>query len=194
MADGTRTRIINEALKLFAQRGYAATSIGAIEKAAGLSPRSGSLYTHFGSKEQVLAAAVDQAAGVAEGLDLSAMLPLGDLRAELTLIARCMLQLMHGWRDLIRVMMKESEGFPAVMADARSRLFATSYRFFADWLRARGDAGGRDYEAVATIWLGAVENYWVMTYVYDHPPFGIDDDRFITQWVDTLLTALEARQ
>jgi len=32
-----------------------------------------------------------------------------------------------------------------------------------------------------------------MTNIYDSPPFGIDDERFIRQWVDSLLGALGAR-
>ncbi|GAA0941431.1 helix-turn-helix domain-containing protein [Actinocorallia libanotica] len=193
MVDGTRERIVVEALRLFAAQGYAATSVAAIEKAAGLSPRSGSLYTHFGSKEQVMVAAVERAAGVAERLDLSAMLPLGDLRAELTLIARCSLQLMSGWRDLIRVIMKESEQFPEVMATARARLFAASYRFFADYLAvAAPDRAGHDFEALSAIWLGAVESYWIMRDIYEAAPFAMDDERFIGQWVNTLMTTLGA--
>lgn len=197
MVDSTRERIITEALRLFAERGYTGTSVAAIEKEAGLSPHSGALYTHFGSKEDVLAAAVDRAVQLAEaGFAIAPMLPLGDLKSELTLIARGSLLLMSNWRDLIRVMMKESDQFPAVMADARSRLFESSYRFLADWLAAKGKAGeiaDRDFEATTAIWLGGIESYWAMTNVYDNPPFGIDDERFIRQWVDSLLVVLGAR-
>lgn len=197
MADSTRERIVTEALRLFAERGYAGTSVAAIEGAAGLSPHSGSLYTHFASKEDVLTAAIDRAVGLAEaGFALASMLPLGDLRSEMTLIARGSLMLMGTWRDLIRVMLKESDQFPAQVADARARLFDTSYRFLADWLGAKAKTGelpDRDFEAITSIWLGSVEHYWVMSNVYAGPPLGLDDERFIAQWVDTLLGALGAR-
>lgn len=198
MADGTRDRIVAEALRLFAEQGYTATSVAAIEEAAGLSPRSGALYTHFGSKQQVLAAAVEGAVQLAEtGFALAPMFPLGDLRAELILIARGSLLLMTNWRNLIRVMMKESEQFPEVMSQARERLFTPSYRYLANWLAERAAQEGlpkRDFEAMTAIWLGAVENYWVMSNVYHHPPFGMDDGRFVAEWVDSLLTALGAKQ
>jgi len=197
MADRTPDRIITEALCLFAERGYAGTSVAAIEKEAGLSPHSGSLYTHFGSKEDVLEAAVDRAVGLAEaGFAIAPMLPLGDLKSELTLIARGSLLLMGNWRDLIRVMMKESDQFPSVMAKTRARLFDGSYRFLADWLAAKAKTGeipDRDFEAITAIWLGGIESYWAMTHVYDNPPFGIDDERFIGQWAGTLLQVLEAQ-
>lgn len=197
MADSTRERIITEALRLFAERGYTGTSVATIEKAAGLSPNSGSLYTHFASKEDVLTAALDRAVQLAEaGFALAPMLPLGDLRSELTLIARGSLLLMGTWRDLIRLLMKESDQFPALVADARSRIFDGSYRFLADWLAAKaktGEVADRDFEAITAIWLGAIENHWVMANIYAGPPLGIDDERFITQWVESLLTVLEAR-
>ena len=197
MPDSTRERIITEALRLFAERGYAGTSVATIEREAGLSPHSGALYTHFSSKEEVLAAAVDRAGDLAEaGFAIAPMLPLGDLRSELTLVARGSLMLMSNWRDMIRVIMKESDQFPSVMATARSRLFENSYRFLADWLAGKakgGDIGDADFEAVTAIWLGGIESYWVMGNVYDHPPFGIDDERFIRQWVDSLLVTLGAR-
>ncbi len=197
MVDGTRERIVTESLRLFAERGYAGTSVAAIEKAAGLSPHSGSLYTHFAAKEDVLAAAIDRAVGLAEaGFALAPMLPLGDLRSELMLIARGSLLLLGTWSDLIRVMLKESDQFPALVADARSRLFDGSYRFLADWLAAKAKTGelpDRDFDAIASIWLGAVENYWVMTHVYSGPPLGLDEERFIREWVGTMLVALGAR-
>ena len=45
----TRDRLKEAALPLFAERGYAATSIAAIEAAAGLAPRAGAFYRHFPS-------------------------------------------------------------------------------------------------------------------------------------------------
>ncbi len=47
----TRERIKAVALPLFAEQGFAATSIAAIESAAGLAPRAGAFYRHFSSKE-----------------------------------------------------------------------------------------------------------------------------------------------
>jgi len=35
------------AIELFAERGFDGTSVGEIERAAGLAPRSGALYQHF---------------------------------------------------------------------------------------------------------------------------------------------------
>jgi len=57
-------------MRLFSQRGYAATSIARIEEAAGLTPGAGGLYHHFKSKEAVLAAGILLGAkGIDERLD-----------------------------------------------------------------------------------------------------------------------------
>src|SRR6185312_7763283 len=60
MTRSTRERIIDEALRLFAERGYSATSVAEIEAASGLSPGAGGLYRHFRSKYEVLAAAINE--------------------------------------------------------------------------------------------------------------------------------------
>jgi AcrR family transcriptional regulator len=197
MADSTRDRILNVALRLFAEHGYAGTSVASIEEAAGLSPHSGALYTHFGSKEQLMAAAVERAIQTAmAGFALAPMLSLGNLEAELTLVARGSLVLMASWRDLIRVMAKDGDRFPKVMADARDSLFGRSRQFLAKWLEDKApeeDSLDRDFEAITAIWLGAIENYWIATSIHDDRPLGIDEDRFVQQWVHTLMTAIGAR-
>ena len=196
MTDSTRDRILNEALRLFAEHGYAGTSVASIEEAAGLSPHSGALYTHFGSKEQVMAAAVQRAIQTAEAsFSLAPMLSLGNLEAELTLVDRGSLVLMTSWRDLIRVMAKEGDRFPEIMVDARDSLFNKSRLFLAKWLEDKapeGDSDNRDFEAITAIWLGAIENYWIATSIHDDRPLGIDEDRFVRQWVQTLMTAIGA--
>ena len=51
-SDGTIRRIYEEALKLFAERGYHGTSVREIADACGIKPSS--IYAHFPSKEQIL--------------------------------------------------------------------------------------------------------------------------------------------
>ena len=54
----TRERILDEAVRLFATRGYDATSVVDIQVACGLSPGSGALYKHFPTKQALLEHAV----------------------------------------------------------------------------------------------------------------------------------------
>ncbi|MGH3634845.1 hypothetical protein [Mycobacterium sp.] len=145
-----------------------------------------------------MAAAVERAIQTADAsFTLAPMLSLGNLEAELTLVARGSLVLMANWRDLIRVMAKEGDRFPDVMTDARDRLFARSHQFLAKWLEGKAPQDGspdRDFEAITAIWLGSIENYWITTFIHNDSPLGIDEDRFVRQWVLTLMTAIGARK
>ncbi|MER9583782.1 helix-turn-helix domain-containing protein [Mesorhizobium sp. M0276] len=60
-----RERIVRAAIRLFGERGYDRTSVPDIQEAAGLSRGSGALYKHFSSKEDLLAAAIEQFVGTA---------------------------------------------------------------------------------------------------------------------------------
>src|SRR5438876_1639465 len=85
----TRERLLDAAMELFAQRGFASTSVGAIEQAAGLAPRSGALYQYFAGKDELLVAAVERKLETLDDLGPALeLLPLGDLRSELRLLAR----------------------------------------------------------------------------------------------------------
>jgi AcrR family transcriptional regulator len=91
MAD-TRTRIREAALTLFVEKGYGNTSIADIERAAGLAPRTGGFYRHFPSKAD-LAVEIGETSIIETRQELGLdVLPLGDTRAELVLIAKGYLQ------------------------------------------------------------------------------------------------------
>jgi AcrR family transcriptional regulator len=57
----SRERILDMAVELFAERGYAATPVDLVCRRADTTPTA--LYWHFGSKEGLLAAALDRVAG-----------------------------------------------------------------------------------------------------------------------------------
>jgi TetR/AcrR family transcriptional repressor of nem operon len=58
-------RIVREASRLFRERGFENVSVGEVMKAAGLT--HGAFYAHFGSKEELEAAAVAYGQGVSLG-------------------------------------------------------------------------------------------------------------------------------
>src|SRR5919204_5875707 len=106
----TRERIVAEAMRLFAERGFRGTTVGDIERAAGLAPRSGGLYKHFRSKEEVLQAAIELHVSELEAVrSAMELMPLGDLRSELTLTARWGLQELKEEQDLMRVVQKDGD-------------------------------------------------------------------------------------
>jgi AcrR family transcriptional regulator len=58
----TRERILVAALELFVDRGYAGTTVSAIEREVGLAVGTGSFYRHFRSKDDVFVAAIERSA------------------------------------------------------------------------------------------------------------------------------------
>lgn len=93
MNDDTKTRLKAAAIELFLDRGFAGTSIAAIEGRAGLAPRAGGFYRHFASKEELLAEiAREEIVERASEFDLDEFLPLPSIKAELVMIGRAYLR------------------------------------------------------------------------------------------------------
>ncbi|MFJ4657069.1 TetR/AcrR family transcriptional regulator [Nocardia sp. NPDC088792] len=185
----TRERLLNSALKLFADKGFAGTTVGDIEGDAGLTPRGGGFYRHFQSKEEVLAAAVDtHIREISQGqAAVLGLLPLGDLRSELTLVCRWLLGAIEQQRDLFRVVERDGDRFPELRDHFRVNLIDAAHlaavQFTCRWA-AETSHPARDPEASATVMIGAVFNYARTQWTYSQPPLGVDRDRFVTTWVD----------
>lgn len=62
--EATRDQILVEAARLFRHQGYAATTLRQIADAAGI--KAGSIYYHFGSKDEILAVVLDQGISVVD--------------------------------------------------------------------------------------------------------------------------------
>jgi AcrR family transcriptional regulator len=182
---------MDEAVRLFARKGFADTSVAEIERAAGLKPGAGGLYAHFDSKAELLKAAIERAAAITElGYSMHAALPLSDLRSELTILARGSFVLFDASEDWIRMGLKDGDKFPELFADARTRLSDRAYRYLADWLRSKVDAGElpeHDCDAIADVLFGAISNYWLQTRVIGRAPNDVDEQQFIEAWVDLVL-------
>ena len=188
----TRERIVTEAIRLFAERGYRGTTVGAIEAAAGLSPRSGGFYKHFKSKEDVLAAGIERHVGEIEAIRPALdLLPLGDLRAELTLVARWALAELGEERPMMRIIQKDGDQFPAFARQYHARVVKRGYDESArviGRLLADREISNRDPEALGAIALSSLVAYRVEETMFGVPPGGFDEERFIQAWVDVWLT------
>src|SRR5215218_5488395 len=136
----TRERLMRAAMALFAERGVAGTSVGEIERAAGLAPRSGALYQHFkGGKEQLLRCAIEHELRAVDELgSVMDMLPLGDLRAEFTLMARWNLASLERRSELSRFVRRDADRLPPELRDELyERLVGRPYEQLVAWLDGR---------------------------------------------------------
>jgi AcrR family transcriptional regulator len=184
----TRERILAAARRLFAERGYKGTSVGEIEAAAGLSPRSGALYKHFPSKQAVLAAVISQHTDVVDQMRSQLeLMPLGDLRAELTMTARWGLAELRREHELTRIVMKEGERFPEIAEAFRDAIVMPGHRMAAEWLtRYVERAGGtiEDPDAFASVTTDSLVGYTLQEVLFGSAPAGVDEERFLAAWVD----------
>jgi AcrR family transcriptional regulator len=188
----TRERIVTEAIRLFAERGYRGTTVGEIEAAAGLVPRSGGLYKHFASKEALLEAAlerhVSELEAVRSAIDL---MPLGDLRADLTLIARWTLTELGAEQQLVKVIQKDGDRFPELAAQFHARLVEPGYEAATKVIErviAAGGAGDVNARALAAIALGSLVNYRLEETLFGSPPAGVSVEELIETWVELWMT------
>src|SRR5262245_48393148 len=117
MSTATRDRILDEAMRLFGQQGFKATTIVQIETAAGLTPGAGGIYHHFANKEALLAVGVERhLLRLAALRDIrSVFADLGDARAELTVAARYALAELDQEAELLHVLTAEARNRPELL-------------------------------------------------------------------------------
>ncbi len=193
----TRARLVTAAMRLFAERGYAGTTVGDIEAAAGLAPRSGALYQYFTSKRELLEAAFDRHVRDLEQMQSALdLLPLGDLRSELTLMARWNMQDLKKREDLYRFMRKEGDQFPelvaAVYEDISERPLRRVAELLCDRFRSAGVAEP-DCEALVAVLVQSMSAYRAHESSFGKPPLLVDEERFIDMWVDVCLAFAQTR-
>jgi len=187
-----RSRLVDAALDLFARRGVDGTRVEEIEAAAGVAPGRGAFADHFTAKEETLAVAIDRHAASLD--DMAALLHRGplapDLRTELAMLARWVIAEHHREDRLLRVLQRDRDRFPALVARVHDEIVERGYREAAAWLARRiADGGFRRYdaEAVAVVALGSLVAYDAQRALLGAPPLGVDEDRFVETWVEAWL-------
>lgn len=189
----TRERIIDEAMRLFSQHGYAAASIAKIEAAAGLTPGAGGLYHHFESKEAVLAAGIErQLARLGALRDIRHVLgSLGDLRAELTLTARYVLAELDSESELLRILASDVRNRPQVLTAAVDKLVSSTFTDFAAWIGKHIERAipAEEAKALAAFGLGSLLSSRLLRDVLGIPA-QVDDETLVNTWVQMMVAAM----
>ena len=189
----TRERIVDEAMRLFSQHGYAATSIAKIEAAAGLTPGAGGIYHHFASKEAVLAAGIErQLTRLGALREIRHVLgSLGDLKAELTLTARYILAELDSESELLRILASDARNRPQLLTTAVDQLVSSTFKGFATWIGERAARPIPDEEAtaIATLGLGSLLSTRLLRDVLGIPA-QVDDETLVDTWVELMVVAL----
>jgi len=192
----TRERLLDAAMELFGQHGYKATSVGAIEQAAGLSPRSGALYQYFAGKDELLVAALQRKMESLTDLRTALeLLPLGDLRAELRLLARSNLASLRDRAGMTTFLARDGEHVPAAI---RRKLYVElveqPYAQVVAWVEQRigaRAAGAGDVYALTLILVESMSAYVSLRSTFGRAPDDIDDERYLEAWVALAADSLE---
>lgn len=189
----TRERIVDEAMRLFSQHGYAATSIARIEEAAGLTPGAGGLYHHFKSKEAVLAAGIERQLERLGALRKIRQVlgSLGDLRAELTLTARYFLAELDNESELLRILASDVRNRPQVLTAAAEELVSSTLADFAGWIEEEAERAvpAEEAKAMAVFGLGSLLSSRLLRDVLG-VPIQVDDETLVSTWVQMMVKAM----
>jgi AcrR family transcriptional regulator len=193
-SNSTKERIVEEAMRLFSEKGYKGASITQIEAAAGLSPGAGGIYRHFSSKEELLTEGVRRHLERLDALREVRQVfnHLGDLKEELTITARYFLAELDSQTELLRVLVSERRQQPTLLNNAVEGLFASTYEGFADWLRqVTGPALGQEQAmTIATVALGSLLSSRLLRNVVGVEFLTVEDETIIPTWVEMVASLL----
>jgi AcrR family transcriptional regulator len=191
---GTRERLLDTAIRLFARHGYAETSIADIQRDCGLSAGSGALYKHFSSKRELLEAATrrfaDRLANDRKRFDVNP----GEGTEEV--LRRAATLIWDGIEEnspLLRVIFREP-AFPELADELWSAITENAYRGFASGLRVVVDAGMMridDPEATAAVLVASLAYYPMVRLLIGHTPGDIDRDRYLEAWISHARAGLD---
>jgi AcrR family transcriptional regulator len=189
----TRERIVDEAMRLFSQNGYAATSVARIEDAAGLTPGAGGLYHHFKSKEAVLAAGIERRLERLGALRRirEVLGSLGDVRAELKLTARYFLAELDEESELLRILASDVRNRPQVLTAAAEQLVGSALAGFAGWIAAEAgrEVPPEEARALAMFGLGSLLSSRLLRDVIG-VSVPVDDENLVDAWVQTMAVTM----
>lgn len=195
--EGTRKKIDDAALGLFAEQGFAGTATSEIAKRAGIA--EGTIFRHYPTKKAVLL-------GVMGPVIQRVMAPLATrkikliLNAEHTSVEALLRELLRERTEFIRsaprvlrVVMQEASLHPEVR-DLVAQVFLTQIRpaFHGqiDGLKERGLVDtSLDDDAVMRMIISVAAGYLVLAHVI-YPEHGFDDDRETEQMVRVLARGL----
>lgn len=191
----TRERLLTEAMRLFGEHGYQATSVAKIEAAAGLAPGSGALYNHFKSKEALLDAGIDRQLDRRHAMrDIRSLFAgLGDLRIELTMLGRYVLTVLDEETQLLKIASRIPSGGSKGLQDAHTALFDGLNAEMVDWLQ--GWAPGiskQQAESIGAVAFNSLVGKHVKNTLFHAATADIPDERYIADWTAMLANQIES--
>ena len=183
-ADRRRSALIEAALRLFAERGFRATTIADIASATGTA--HGLVYHYFSSKEELLEAVLDRYAFLPQLRVLLEVSPDRPASEVLTEIAIGLSAMLRDRPEVLRLVVTESSTNP-IVAGALAHVTEEGLALLTDYLRARIVAGELRIHDPS---VPARALFWAIITKHLGPA---DADGFETDLVAVLLDGIRAR-
>jgi AcrR family transcriptional regulator len=190
----TKERLITEAMRLFSQQGYRATSVKQIEQAAGLVPGCGALYNHFKSKQELLAAVIDRQLDRRRAMhDISALFAgRGDLRTELSLLCRYLMSVLDQESEFLQVVARTPADESPRLTDAYAALIDGLYSELGDWITGCA-AALNSFEAaqIAAVGVDALLGRRTSRIMFHASHTDPSDEQYVTEWTEIIAGRIE---
>lgn len=194
-AGSTRERLVTEAMKLFGDKGFEATSVSQIEAAAGLSAGSGALYRHFKSKDALLSAGIDRQLDRRSAMqDIRALFAgLGDLHSELTVLGRYLLTVIDQESELLQVAART----PAGLSDRLDTAYAALVDGLRDelngWISAWApDTPPDQTKVLASLGINSLLGERFASNLFRRTAAPRSDDEYLREWTATLAARVQS--
>ena len=192
--ESARARIITAASRLFTEKGYAGTTTRAIAEAAGVNEVT--IFRHFGTKENLAKAIMDQFGGLAIAEDLELRFS-WDYAQDLNLIGKMMMKVMTERSDSMRMAICEAGNFPEfqqVVAENPRQLRGMLARYLKRQMDNHVILPGHA-EVLAQAFLGMFFSYIVLKgFLSDDLKPKISSDQVVDQFVDLFVRGTLSEQ
>jgi len=182
--DETRQRIIDAAAEVGSQVGYAKATTKAIAEAAGVNEVT--LFRHFGTKENLFSAAIEQYGGPAIAPAIEAQLT-GDYRQDMMTLGNILMAVLLERREMLRLLLCESAHIPEVKT-VLARNPRELRKMTARYLRSQMENGTikeQHPEALAQAFMGMFFSYVISLHMLGediHP--SMDQSELVSLFVD----------
>ncbi len=185
--EDTRRRILEAAMRLFSEQGYARTTTRALAQAAGITEMT--LFRYFASKEKLFEATIEMYGGKAVAGEMQAQLT-GRYGEDLLILGNLMMNILKQRGDAMRLMICESSHFPA-MAGALAQNPRILRQMLAGYLQQQMDAGqvrSLNVDAAAHIFWGMLLAYRLSVDLLAEPGVGgASEEEVVAHFVDIFI-------
>jgi AcrR family transcriptional regulator len=184
----TRQRIIDAAAEIAGNVGYAKATTKAIAEAAGVNEVT--LFRHFGTKENLFSAAIEQYGGPAIAGAIEAQLT-GDYYQDLMTIGDILMTVLVERREMLRLLLCDSAHIPevrTVLARNPRELRQMTARYLESQME-KGTIKEQHPEALAQAFMGMFFSYAIGLNIFDEEiQPSISHTELVSQFVDIFIT------